>query len=254
MQDKQVIYVEISGNGFPLVLVHGFLGSSSMWLNQKIFFEKNFKVITPNLPGFGLSQNVTPAKSIEEMANTIIEYLNKNEINKFNLLGHSMGGMIVQEMANKVGDKIEKLICFATGAIGEMPDRFETIDQSRDRFKKLGKKSTAISIAKTWFVEGDQAKFFYLCEEAGNQANELAIDQALIAMKNWNGLKKLINIKNKTLIIWGDKDRSYNFFQVDTLNKNISNSRLEVMTGCAHNAHLENPELFNSILNEFLNK
>ena len=45
-------------------------------------------------------------------------------------------------------------------------------------------------------------------------------------MKNWRGYENLKNIDNKTLIIWGDKDISYNFEQVDTLNKNIPNSDL----------------------------
>ena len=44
-------------------------------------------------------------------------------------------------------------------------------------------------------------------------------DNALIAMKNWRGIENLKNIKNETLIIWGDKDISYNFEQVDTLIK-----------------------------------
>ena len=52
MQD---IYIDDQGNGFPLILVHGFLGSSEMWNLQKEFFSKHFRVITPALPGFGES-------------------------------------------------------------------------------------------------------------------------------------------------------------------------------------------------------
>ena len=47
-----------------------------------------------------------------------------------------MGGMIVQEMAKISSDKINKLICFATGSIGDIPGRFETLDASRERLKK----------------------------------------------------------------------------------------------------------------------
>ena len=71
-------------------------------------------------------------------------------------------------------------------------------------------------------------------------------------MKNWNGYENLINIKNQTLIIWGDKDASYNFEQVDTLNKNIPNSKLEIFEGCSHNVHLEQPLKFNEIVKNFL--
>ena len=47
------MYVGDTGKGFPLVLVHGFLGSSKMWESQIKFFKKKFKVVTPDLPGFG---------------------------------------------------------------------------------------------------------------------------------------------------------------------------------------------------------
>ena len=46
-------------------------------------------------------------------------------------------------------------------------------------------------------------------------------------MKNWNGVKNLKNIKNETLIVWGDQDKAYNFNQVETLNDNIPNSDLK---------------------------
>jgi pimeloyl-ACP methyl ester carboxylesterase len=71
-------------------------------------------------------------------------------------------------------------------------------------------------------------------------------------MKNWRGYENLRNINNKTLIIWGDKDISYNFEQVETLNKNIPNSDLIIFKGCSHNVHLEVPEKFNNMIKDFL--
>ncbi len=55
MQD---IFVEDIGSGTPLVLVHGFLGSSDMWGPQIDFFKKDFRVIAPAFPGFGKSQKL----------------------------------------------------------------------------------------------------------------------------------------------------------------------------------------------------
>ena len=52
MQD---IYIGDEGKGIPLVLVHGFLGSSRMWETQIDFFKDYFRVITPDLPGYGRS-------------------------------------------------------------------------------------------------------------------------------------------------------------------------------------------------------
>ena len=237
---------------FHLVMVHGFLGSSIMWDPQIKDFKKNFRVIAPDLPGFGYSEKVKPCNSINSMAKSILDLIEQKNIDKFHLLGHSMGGMIVQEMTKLAGEKIEKLICYGTGPRGEMPERFETIDRSRERLKIDGLTSTAYRIAKTWFVEEDKSKYFDLCSKAGKLTTTEAADAALVAMKNWSGLENLKNIKNKTLIIWGDKDRAYNRNQVDTLNKNIIDSNLIIFEGCSHNVHLENPEKFNKTVCDFL--
>ena len=251
--NMQDIFVEDTGKGTPLVLVHGFLGSSDMWSPQIKFFKGNFRVIVPALPGFGKSSDIKPCDSIECMAKSILDYLDKKKITNFNLLGHSMGGMIVQEIAKIAGDKILKLICYGTGPRGNIPGRFETIDQSREQLKINGLKSTAHRIAKTWFIEEDRAKYFYLCKEAGMQTTIDAADSGLVAMKNWNGIENLKNILNETLIIWGEQDKAYNFNQVETLNDNIPNSDLKIIKGCSHNVHLEKPDEFNRVVEKFLN-
>ena len=251
MQD---IFSEDVGSGNPLVLVHGFLGSSEMWRPQIKFFKDNFRVIVPALPGFGKSNNIDSCKSIECMAKAILKLLEKKEIKNFNLLGHSMGGMIVQEMTKLAGEKILKLICYGTGPIGNIPGRFETIDQSRKKLKINGLEVTANRIAKTWFIEEEKAKYFYLCDEAGKQTSIEATDNGLIAMKNWNGVENLKNIKNETLIVWGNQDKAYNFNQAEILSKNISNSNLKIINGCSHNVHLEKPDEFNKIIEEFLKR
>jgi len=248
----QAIYVDDIGKGYPLVLVHGYLGSSEMWKFQKDYLKNYFRVIAPALPGFGESYKVKSLNSINTMANIILEYVEEKKINKFNLMGHSMGGMIVQEIAKVAGDKVNKLICFATGSIGNIPDRFESLDVSIKRLKEEGIKETVKRIPPKWFVNGNKAKNYYLCENAVKETSEETADNALNAMKNWNGLDNLKNIKNETLIIWGDKDVSYNFDQVETLNKNIPNSRLDIFKNCCHNVHLEEPEKFNQTVKTFL--
>ena len=249
MQDT---HIGDEGKGFPLVLVHGFLGSSKMWKPQIDFFKYHFRVITPDLPGFGRSNKAKSHNSIQSIANLLLDCLEEKKIDKFHLLGHSMGGMIVQEMAKKSGGKISKLVCYSTGPRGEMPGRFETVDQSRENIKKNGLEVTAKNIAQTWFVLGEKAKYFDLCLEAGKQTSIEAADNALIAIKNWHGVKNLQDIKNNTLIIWGDKDKSYNLGQVQTLEKNISDSNLVIFKGCAHNVHLEQPDQFNHTIKDFL--
>ena len=246
------IYVDDVGKGFPFIFVHGYLGSSEMWCFQKKYFSKYYRVITPALPGFGESYKAKSLNSINDMANKIIEILDQKKIDKFNLMGHSMGGMIVQEITKIVGERVNKLICFATGSIGDIPGRFETMDETRDKLKKDGTKISFSRVPPKWFVKGDKDKNYILCENAVSNVSLETADNALLAMKKWRGIDNLKNIKNETLIIWGDKDISYNFDQVDTLNKNIKNSRLEIFKGCCHNVHLEQPDKFNILIKNFL--
>ena len=246
------IYINDTGQGFPLVLVHGYLGSSEMWCLQRDYLSKFFRVISPALPGFGESHEAQSLDSINDMANFVINIIDEKKIDKFNLLGHSMGGMIVQEIAKLAGDRINKLICFATGSIGEIPGRFESIDETRKRLKEEGSDISFSRVPKKWFVKGDKDKNYYLCANAVQNVSSETADNALKAMKNWSGIDNLKNIKNKTLIVWGDKDTSYNFDQVDTLNKNIKNSKLEIFKDCAHNAHLEEADKFNKLIKDFI--
>ena len=127
MQD---IYIDDVGEGHALIMVHGYLGSSGMWNLQKKYLQKYFRVVTPALPGFGESYKAKSLDNIDDMAKFIFNCADNLKIKKFHLMGHSMGGMIVQQMVKLSGKRIDKLICFATGSIGEMPGRFESIDRS----------------------------------------------------------------------------------------------------------------------------
>tara|TARA_B100000767_G_scaffold261213_1_gene272590 strand:+ start:375 stop:1130 length:756 start_codon:yes stop_codon:yes gene_type:complete len=249
MQD---IYINDVGKGTPLVLVHGFLGSTDMWRPQIKFFQNHCRVLSLALPGFGKSNKIKSCQSIECMARSVLDCLKKKKIKRFNLLGHSMGGMIVQEMARLEGNKILKLICYGTGPRGNIPGRFETIDLSRKKLKKNGLDFTARRIAKTWFIKKDKAKYFHLCTTAWKQTTSEAADNGLIAMKNWSGMKNLKNIKCETLIIWGNKDKAYNYDQIKTLKYNIPNAVLKIIKKSSHNVHLEKPKEFNNCVKKFI--
>ena len=75
----QELYVGDEGDGFPLILVHGFLGSSTMWKPQIKFFKDNFRVITPDLPGFGKSSKIKSHNSIKSIANLLLDFLEKKK-------------------------------------------------------------------------------------------------------------------------------------------------------------------------------
>ena len=240
-----------TGKGSPLVLVHGYLGGQDMWKFQEDL-KNDYDLIMPSLAGYGESSEMTAPSTIRGNVIQIFELLDSLKIDTFNLLGHSMGGMIVQEMAALYPNRINKLICFGTGSIGVLPNRFETIEESRNKIKQLGLNETRKNIAKTWFVDYSIGQGYKLCLDQGAKATSQAALASLDAWDDWDGRGQLSLIKAQTLILWAKNDRSYDFNQQEILNNGIRNSKLKIINGCAHNAHMEKPDLINKIIKDFL--
>ena len=247
---KNLSYKKI-GKGKPLVLVHGYLGGQNMWKFQEEL-KHDYELIMPSLAGYGESSYLTAPSTIRENAEQVFELLNHLNIDTFYLLGHSMGGMIVQEMAALRPSRVEKLICFGTGSIGVLPNRFETIEESRHKIKTIGIKETRENIAKTWFVDYLKGEGYQLCLEEGAKAPTQAALASLDAWDSWDGRGQLSEISSPTLILWSNKDRSYDLNQQNILNQGIKNSRLEIIKDCAHNSHMEKTNLVNNAINQFL--
>ena len=239
------------GKGKPFVLVHGYLGGQNMWKFQEDL-KNDFELIMPSLAGYGESAEMTAPSTIRENAILVYELLDHLNIDKFYLLGHSMGGMIVQEMAVMRPDRVEKLICLGTGSIGVLPNRFETIEESRTKIKTIGIKKTRENIAKTWFMDHLKGEGYKLCLQEGAKASTQAALASLDAWDRWDGRGQLSKISSPTLILWSNKDRSYDLNQQDILNQGIKNSRLEIIKDCAHNSHMEKPKLVNKSIKQFL--
>jgi len=73
------------------------------------------------------------------------------------------------------------------------------------------------------------------------------------AMQSWQSKDRLEQINIPTLVLWPDCDRSYSWSHPQALWQQINGSSLAVIAGCAHNAHLEKPDLFSAIVRDFLN-
>jgi len=223
-----------------------------MWKFQEDELKKNYNLIMPSLAGYGESSHLLAPSTIKENAKQIFDLLDFLKIEKFNLLGHSMGGMIVQEMAAMNLKRINKLICFGTGSIGVLPNRFETIEETRNNIKKFGLNKVRTKIAKTWFIDYLIGEGYRLCLREGKKASMQAALASLDAWECWDGRAQLKNIICQTLIIWSNKDLSYDWNQQAILKKGIVNSRIEIIENCAHNSHMEKPKVFNRIVKNFL--
>ena len=234
-----------------LVLVHGYLGGSSQWIEQVAVFSQYFHVVTVDLPGFGLNHSMESPETIRDYAEFVLNQLDRKGVEQFHLLGHSMGGMIVQEMAAMVPSRINYLILYGTGPVGMLPNRFETIEESKRRVVADGTQLTGRRIAATWFVQREQAAQYHVCAELADKASLQASLAGLSAMEAWSGVPYLTQIKSPTLVLWGDSDRTYQWSQPEQLWNNIPAAQLGVIPGCAHAVHLEKPHVFNAVLMDF---
>ncbi len=235
----------------PLVLVHGFMGGSEQWgLQASLAGDRD--LVALDLPGFGKNSAAEPIDRIKSFAVWALQELSRRGIERFDLLGHSMGGMIVQEMVHLASERVQKLVLYATGSEGELPGRFETIQTSMDRARDEGPEATARRISATWFLGRETADAYEACAAIATQARLDTILAGLAAMQGWTGRERLHLIHHDTLILWGDQDRTYDWPQIETLWKLMPTTSLAVVPGCAHAVHLERPELFNHILGDFL--
>lgn len=237
-----------------LVLVHGFMGGSAQWLAQIAAFSERHDVIAVDLPGFGANNHLPALHSIGAFAEWVIAQLRLRGVERYHLLGHSMGGMIVQEMARMDQRHIERLVLYSTGSVGVLPGRFETIDESKARARADGAKATARRISATWFLDRENAPAFEACAAIAEQASPEAIQAGLDAMQGWRGADLLHEIKPETLVIWGDGDRTYPWQQTQLLWHDIPHARLAVVPNCAHAVHLERADVFNLIVADFLSR
>lgn len=248
---KKLTYTK-TGTGPALVLVHGYFGGDAHWEGQIEAFARYHTVIAINLAGFGNSSTLTAPNRIEGHAHLVWAVLDALKINRASILGHSMGGMVVQAMATIHPHRIEKVILYGTGPVGSLPGRFETIQRSRERLHTDGLEPTLQRIAATWLVDGEQSVGYQPCLETGRKTTMQAALAALDAWEAWDGTPNLPAISATTLVIRGSEDRSYPLSQAQALTSGIPNARYIEISGCGHAAHLEQPELFNNTVIEFM--
>jgi 2-hydroxy-6-oxonona-2,4-dienedioate hydrolase len=240
------------GAGLTLVLVHGYLGGSSQWDAQVQFLSQHFDVIAVDLAGYGNAHQLQAPTEMGAHAQAVLATLDQLGVNNFHLLGHSMGGMVVQEMVRIAPARVQKLVLYATGPQGSIPGRFETMARSRERIAEDGVERTARRICATWLLDREASPAYESLAMLATRASEQAAQAGLLAMEGWDGRDRLSEIQQRTLVVWGESDRSYSWPQIEKLWRNIPGASLAVLPACSHALHLERPSLFHTLLLEFL--
>ena len=232
------------------MLVHGFLGGSAQWALEASLSEGR-ALVAVDLPGFGKNADLAPEPSIAALARWVLNHVTAP---RFDLLGHSMGGMVVQEMVRHAPERVNKLVLYGTGSIGDMPGRFAPMATSQARAKSAGAAATARRIAATWLKDGTASPAYPAIADIAEQASMAAMLAGFDAMQAWSGKDHLPHIAAETLVLWGELDRSYNWSQTEVLWQNIPNSHLAVLPHAAHAVHCDQPQLFNGVVTDFLHR
>lgn len=240
------------GKGHTLVLVHGFLGGTGYWLPLQIGLKHAYDVIAIDLPGFSKSSHIPAPTSLSGYAKEIFSLMDELRIEKFSLLGFSMGGMIAQQAYFDQPARINNLILYGSSAVGDLPHRFESWEASIARIEIEGVEATADRTASTWFVAGVKDPYYPTCRAACIGANKESCITVMRAMQGWSSKERLKEINVPTLVIVGDRDRSTRVSDSIVLWEGIPASNLCVLPDCAHGAHMEKQDLFNQMVFDFL--
>ncbi|MEV5491923.1 alpha/beta fold hydrolase [Streptomyces bobili] len=105
------------GGGVPLVFVHGWTANRHRWDHQVAHFSKTRRVIRLDLRGHGDSAGAG-VKTVQELANDVLALLDHLEVERFVLIGHSMGGMISQTITLAHPERVERMVL--VNSIGRM--------------------------------------------------------------------------------------------------------------------------------------
>lgn len=235
-----------------LVLIHGFLGGTGYWLPFTTAANSYFDVIAVDLPGFAGSAHIPAPDSIAGLSQTVVEILDYLDIQRFSLLGFSMGGMVAMQTALDHGKRVEKLILYGTAASGDLPDRFESWDASIERMQAHGVEATADKTVRSWFVEAEAHPYYPACREACRGASAPSCIKIMRALQSWSVRDRLGEIKAPTLLVVGDKDRSTKPAESIAIWERVPGAQLCVLPNGAHGVHMERPDLFNRIVLDFL--
>ena len=238
-------YVE-EGAGEPLVLLHGLFGALSNFTDLIEYFRQHYKVIVPLLPLLEMDILHT---SVGGLAKFVNRFLEAKELKDVHLLGNSLGGHVALLYTLKNPERIRSLTL--TGSSG----LFE--NGMGDSYPKRGDREYIRKKTELTFYDPKMATEELVDEVYSMTNNRLKaikiIALAKSAIRNNLG-EELNQIKQPTLLIWGNNDIITPPFVASEFNKLIPNSELHFVDKCGHAPMMEVPAEFNAILHKFLKK
>ncbi|MBO9566637.1 MAG: alpha/beta hydrolase [Niastella sp.] len=234
------------GEGEPLILLHGLFGALGNFNDLIKYFRDHYKVVVPMLPLLDLDLLHTSVGGLQKYVHRFLEFRDYKNVH---LLGNSLGGHVGLLYVLKHPERIKSLIL--TGSSGLFENGMGDTYPKRGDYEYIKKK------AEVTFYDPQTATKEIVDEVYETVNNRLkaikVIALAKSAIRNNLG-EELNQIKQPTLLIWGNNDAVTPPFVAREFQKLIPNSELHFIDKCGHAPMMEVPDEFNRILHKFLTK
>ena len=243
----KINYIE-SGQGQPVVLLHGWGGSIKSFEVVHNYLKNHCKVYSLDLPGFGQSEEPPSPWDLSCYADLVEQFLNRLQINNPILIGHSFGGRIIIKLAGERKLPMKKIIL--VDSAGVKPKRSLKYYYKVYTFKLI-KKTFQLPFIKPFtgnLLERVKGKF-------GSSDYKNASDimrQVMVKVVNEDLRHLLPHIKPPTLLIWGENDQATPVSDGKLMEKLIPDAGLVVFQNAEHFSYLDKVNEFSIVITSFL--
>lgn len=244
--NNQEVYYQKLGQGKDLIMLHGWKQDVSTFHNVAEELKKHFTLYLIDLPGFGRSETPKKPFTVTDYAEVIREFIKSKKLLEPNLLGHSLGGRISIKLAAKYPEIINKLVLEDAAGIQPKQDPIKYLIYPLAKIIK--------AIIPSFFNLREKLRKAVYNKLESDYINAGALKDTLTNILTEDQSNELPDIKNETLIIWGENDH---LSETSTANarimyKKIKNSRLVFLENSGHFPHIENPQMFLYFVRDFL--
>ena len=258
------LYYEVTGSGVPVVFVHEFAGEHTSWTNQVEYFSKKFQVITFNARGYPPSDVPESEKSYSQdiAVQDILSILDELNIEKAHIVGLSMGGYATLLFGIQFPERCLSITVAGVG-YGSTKDRsnFEKDAEHvanrilQEGIEKFGDIYT-VSATRVQLQNKDRKaweefkRLFQNSSSLGHANTMLGVQRNRPSILSLE--KEMKKINTPTLIITGDEDEPCLEPSI-FMKRCIPTSGLFIVPNTGHTVNLEEPDLFNQMIENFLN-
>lgn len=253
-KDAHIFYTD-KGKGNPIVLLHGFLENSSMWLPFITSLSKNKRVICIDLLGHGQTDCLGYIHTMELMAEAVEALLKKLKITKVIFVGHSMGGYVALAFAEKNPEMVKGLCLMNSTAQADSSERKKNRDRAILVVKQDYKMFVNMAISNL-FRPKNRILFSEEIKQIKKEALQTPLQgiiAALEGMKTRKNREKILQIASyKQLMIISKKDPVLDYDSL--INQTINTCVKVVEFPDGHMSHIENKEDLLNTLMRFVEK